>query len=55
MESPIPRDSVTFQDAVPGGDIGDFDDRWDWITGSMLPAWQEAEDQLRDELEEFAR
>lgn len=40
LASPIPGDRGTFQSVVPGGDIGRFEDRWKWITGSMLPAWK---------------
>ena len=40
IESPIPGDGISFNDYKGGGDIGSFDDRWRWISESMLPAWQ---------------
>jgi hypothetical protein len=38
--SPIPGDSGSFQKIVPNGQLGDFKDRWKWISESMLPAWR---------------
>ncbi len=43
VPSPIPEHGVKFTDYVPGGDIGNFKDRWKWIEGSMLPAWMSLE------------
>ncbi len=53
LTSPIPGDPVTFQEFVPGGDIGDFNDRWRWIEDSMLPAWRERESGLTFPLYQF--
>lgn len=53
LSSPIPGDPSTFQDYVPGGDIGDFNDRWRWIEDSMLPAWRAREDGLTFSLYQF--
>lgn len=55
LTSPIPGDPVTFQDHHSWGDIGDFGDRWSWITESMLPAWREHEPSLQEDLWEFTR
>lgn len=54
MESPIPGDDTSFQD-MGSGDLGDFDDRWRWIDESILPAWQDSEWQLQDELTDLAQ
>jgi hypothetical protein len=43
VPSPIPRHGVKFTNYVPGGNIGDFKQRWKWIEESMLPAWQSFE------------
>lgn len=40
IDSPIPGDPTSFQSNHPDMSIGDFDNRWDWIENSMLPAWQ---------------
>ena len=40
IDSPIPGDNIDFQRCVPGGNLGNFNDRWKWITKSMLPAWK---------------
>ena len=40
ISSPIPGDPVMFNKFVVGGDLGAFDDRWKWISKSMLPAWK---------------
>jgi len=40
IESPIPGDNMSFNNYKGGGDIGNFDDRWRWISESMLPAWK---------------
>lgn len=50
MGSPAPGHDTTFQEHVPDGDIGDPDDRWTWISESMLPAWRQREPELTDEL-----
>jgi hypothetical protein len=55
LTSPIPGDPVTFQDHHSWGDLGDFDDRWSWITESMLPAWREHEPALQEDLWQFTR
>jgi hypothetical protein len=50
IDSPIPGDTVSFQDYAKlhaGGatsDIGDFSQRWDWISNSMLPRWRALSD-----------
>lgn len=58
IRSPIPGDTSEFREAVPGGDIGRFEDRWRWISEQMLPAWRRlAEtdpDRVRRDMEEFA-
>jgi hypothetical protein len=47
--SPIPKDHATFVDYIkktyPGltPDLGDVNQRWDWITKSMLPKFKELE------------
>jgi hypothetical protein len=43
VPTPIPGHGVNFIDYVPGGNIGNFTDRWKWIFESMLPAWQKLE------------
>jgi hypothetical protein len=43
-KSPIPG-GRPFDDVVPGGNITDFQDRWDWITTDMMPTYQQL---LRD-------
>jgi hypothetical protein len=40
LTSPVPGDSSTFPTAVPNGNIGNFDDRWNWIVNFQLPAWK---------------
>lgn len=40
VDSPMPNHSVSFHDAVPGGDFGNFEDRWKYISSSLLPAFQ---------------
>lgn len=55
MGSPVPGHETTFQEHVPGGDLGDPDDRWAWISDSMLPAWRQREAELTDELWGFVR
>jgi hypothetical protein len=55
LESPIPGDTVTFQDHHAWGDLGDFEDRWSWIDESILPAWREHEPSLQEELWQFTR
>ena len=54
LDSPMPGDRVTFQTRVPGGDIGNFRDRWSWIEGSILPAWRSSEPTLQDNLHRLA-
>jgi len=39
-KSPIPG-GRTFNDVVPGGNITQFQDRWDWITLDMMPKYQQ--------------
>jgi hypothetical protein len=41
IPSPIPGHRESFADFAPGGNIGAFAQRWDWITSSMLPRWRE--------------
>ncbi len=41
--SPVPGDDVTFREYLPGGNIAQFDERFDWIGSSMLPAYREFE------------
>lgn len=36
---PNPARWTYFQETVPFGDVGDFDQRWLWIDGTMLPLW----------------
>ncbi|MCX6128325.1 MAG: hypothetical protein NTX25_04585 [Proteobacteria bacterium] len=48
MISPIPGDMEIFQIEVPGGNVGNRDDRWSWITKSMLPAYRKLSDQNRN-------
>jgi hypothetical protein len=43
VPTPIPGHGVNFTSYVPGGNIGNFTDRWKWIFESMLPAWQALE------------
>lgn len=43
LPSPVPG-GRNFQDVVPGGDIGNFAQRWTWIDSEMLPAWQRLAD-----------
>jgi hypothetical protein len=54
MDSPVPG-AAPFR----GDDIGDLDQRWDWITSDMLPAWQrlDADDPERvaRDMEEMSR
>jgi hypothetical protein len=38
--SPIPGDAHEFIDLSPDGTLSDFDQRWDWVSNSMLPAWR---------------
>lgn len=47
MISPIPGNLDPFQVAVPLGNIGDKNDRWNWIAGSMLPSWNTLSDKDR--------
>lgn len=54
IESPIPGDKQSFQKYVDGGDIGNFDDRWKWISKSMLPAWQKLDQNPSDALNKLA-
>jgi hypothetical protein len=47
-----------FQTAVPGGDLADFGDRWNWIDNPMLPEYKKYEStgemkQFMDELKEI--
>ena len=41
IESPYNSQGPSFQDFVDGGDLGNFDDRWKWINGSLLPEWKQ--------------
>lgn len=43
VPTPIPGHGVNFTSYVPGGNIGNFIDRWKWIFESMLPAWRTLE------------
>lgn len=38
--SPIPGNKANFAECVPGGDLGDFEDRWKWVDNWLLPAWR---------------
>jgi hypothetical protein len=40
MQSPVPGDPSEFERFKPGGDLGNFDDRWRWIVEKMVPAWK---------------
>jgi len=37
-ESPVPG-GCSFNKCVPKGDLTNFNDRWKWISGEMLPNW----------------
>ncbi|MEN9936849.1 MAG: hypothetical protein RLZZ387_3428 [Chloroflexota bacterium] len=41
IPSPIPSQLETFASYAPDGSIGEFAERWRWITESMMPRWQE--------------
>lgn len=48
IESPMPGQDQTFGDWNRGGNIGIFEQRWNWIEHSMLPFWRDlAENQFR--------
>jgi hypothetical protein len=40
IKTPIPGHTETFHEAVPDGNLGDFDDRWAWTEDSMVPAFE---------------
>jgi hypothetical protein len=46
--SAAPNDRVDFKTFLPQGQIAKFEDRWKWISESMLPAWRKAESTERD-------
>jgi RHS repeat-associated protein len=45
LKSPIPADAqagaVDFPDYVPGGDFGNFNDRWKWFGSNVIPAFRQ--------------
>lgn len=39
INSPIPG-GPSFQSFVPGGNIGNFNDRWKWVSEALVPEWR---------------
>jgi hypothetical protein len=59
LKSPIPGHDITFKEFVPGGNLGNFDERWKWIDNSMLPAWKKLGNddagKVRNVMEDFLK
>jgi len=36
----VPAEWESFEISIPAGNIANFDDRWEWISSDMLPAYQ---------------
>jgi hypothetical protein len=58
LRSPVPGDTADFGTIVPGGDLGEFTQRWRWIHDSMLPTYRHLVEQnpqrVRHDMEELA-
>ena len=51
IRSPLPGDIFgSFAAVVPGRNPGDADDRWKWITESMVPFWQKLTDESAENI-----
>ena len=48
-KSPVPG-GRSFSQAVPGGNLCDFNDRWKWISTEMIPNWlkMDSKDRLKE-------
>lgn len=44
---------ITFHDYIKNGNVGNFNDRWDWMENSILPEWKELEANRDAVLEEY--
>ncbi len=40
LTSPVPGGALDFRDAVPGGNLANFADRWQWCIETILPVWR---------------
>jgi hypothetical protein len=38
--SPVPEETELFQDCVPGGNLANVKDRWEWCIKGIMPAWR---------------
>ena len=57
IASPVPEELQSFRDCVPGGNLGNYEDRWKWCVEKIMPAWQSYEARqpwkVRELLQEF--
>lgn len=54
LDSPVPGGAADFRDAVPNGNLADFDQRWEWCVAHIVPAWQKFEQNRTAVLERLA-
>lgn len=50
ITSPVPEEEQLFRDHLPAGDLGDFEDRWQWCTERIFPTWQSFETEHPDKV-----
>jgi hypothetical protein len=50
ITSPVPEEEQLFRDHLPKGDLGDFQDRWNWCTESIFPGWRSFEAENPDKV-----
>ncbi len=55
IASPVPEEQKSFRDCVPGGNLGNYEDRWKWCVEKIMPAWQSYETKQPAKVRELLR
>lgn len=55
IASPVPEEQKSFRDCVPGGNLGNYEDRWKWCVEKIMPAWQSYETKQPSKVRELLR